>query len=120
MKDYSVGVYSKDAIIMRVPKDQVKIVGLKKDEPLKVQSLCIVNDALVGVATDFLEDENVYVVDVDDRKIFTYQEVDTAGKPEKLGCQLYLKDDAITTAKTNLPLGYFLGMKGDAVLFKLI
>ena len=120
MKDYTVGVYSKDAIIMRVPKDQIKIVGLKKDEPFKRQTLCSVNDSMVGVVTDFLEDENVYLVDMDDRKIFTYQEVDTAGKPEKLGCQLYLKDDAITTAKTNLPLGYFLGMKGDTILFKLL
>jgi len=120
MKDYTVGVYSISAITMRVPKDQIKIVGLKKDEPLKHPTLCIINDTIAGVVTEFLQEEDVYLVDVDNRKLFTYKEVDSAGKPEKVGCLLYLKDDAITTAKQGVLLGNFFGMKGDTVLFKLL
>jgi len=120
-KDLKVGVYSKDAIFMRVPKDQIKIVGLNAGEKLKHPSLCLINNELVGVAMDYYEDEGCYLVDWDDRKIFAYNEVDSSHKPDKVGCQLYLKDDVITTEKgSNKPLGYFLGMKGNSVLFKLI
>ena len=121
IEDLTVKVYSKDAIVMRVPKAQVKVPGLKANETLKAPSLCIVNDSLVAVATEWLEDEGVYLIDWDDRKIFAYNKVDASNNPEKVGTPIYLKDNAITAEKgTNLLLGYFLGMKGDAVLFKLI
>ena len=121
-KDLTVGVYSRDAVVMRVPKDQIKIAGLKKDDafPNKPR-LCIINEEMVGVVSEYLEDESVFIVDVDERKIFAYNVVDTTNKPVKVGCHLYLKDDTITTEKANnTPLGYFMGMKGDTVLFKLV
>ncbi len=121
MEDLTVGVYAKDAIFLRVPKTQIKIVGEGPTQKAKLPALCLVNDSLLGVATEWVEDEGVYIVDWDDRKIFTYNNVDAGHKPEKVGCQLYLKNDEITTEKgSNKPLGYFLGMKGDTVLFKLL
>ena len=121
MKNYTLGIYAKNSTTMRVPKDQLKILGAEKDKAIELPALAILPSKAVCVVMDWLEDENVFLVDCDKRKIFTYNLVDQAHKPEKVGDILYINPTTfeVTTEKKEIMLGPFVGIKGDSVLFHL-
>ena len=125
MKNYTLGIYSKDNTTLRVPKDELKILGAEENKAIEFPALAVTSTDSptkeVGVVIDWLEDENVFLVDFDKRKIFAYDLIDQAHKPEKIGVTLYINPATFeaTTEKKAIMLGVFAGMKGDSVLFFL-
>ena len=124
MKKYTLGIYAKDNTTMRASKDQLRIFGAttpEENKAIELPALAILPNKTVGVVIDWLEDENVFLVDFDTRKTFTYNLIDQAHKPERLGDLLYLDPATLefTTEKKEVVVGIFTGMKGDVILFHL-
>ena len=116
-KNGKANIYAKNANILRVPKDQLIFT---KEESLP--AICFLKGGgIAGIATEYFEDEKSYLVDIDNKKIFTYTFFDEAKLPQEVGEAVYITEDGkITKEKgTNRKVGMFIEVKGDAVLFKL-
>ena len=120
----SVFVYKNDAMI-RVPKDQVHFA--KKDITAKeLPCICGVGRQqlpLICVAMEYFEDEGEYLVDFSPNKIFSTTLFDEAKLPTEIGepVALTAKGEVVKTGVGGEHIiGFYLGKKGNAVLFRLL
>ena len=118
MKEKSViALFSMGAIMIRVPKEQVKF-------PFETElpCLCLFNEEkMIGIADEFDSQTNEYCIDVNKDKVFSYTRFDDSDIPDKVGAELYITADGkLTKTKgSNKKVGMFLAKKHNAILFKL-
>jgi len=119
----SVFVYKNDAMI-RVPKDQVHFA---KENITAKELPCICGvgkkeHPLICVAMEYFEDEGEYLIDFSPNKIFYTTLFSEADLPSEIGepVSLDLKGQIVKAKAGNGVVGFYLGKKGNAVLFRLL
>lgn len=117
MQKSVVSLYSSGTVMMRIPKAQVKF-PFESELP----AICLFNnEKQAGIATEFVKDEDKYLVSYDKTKMYTYTFFDDGDVPDEMGAELYITADGkLTKTKgNNKKIGIFLGKKYNAILFKL-
>lgn len=120
----SVFVYKNDAMI-RVPKDQVHFA--KENITAKeLPCICGVGNnqhPLICVAMEYFEDEGEYLIDFSPNKIFSTTCFNEEHLPSEIGglVALTAKGEVVKAgAGAGATMGFYLGKKGNAVLFRLL
>lgn len=122
----SVFVYKNDAMI-RVPKEQVQFTIDKENITAKdLPCICSVGNnqhSLICVAMEYFEDEEEYLVDFSPNKIFSTTLFIEEHLPSEIGAPVALtaKGEVVKAgAGAGITFGFYLGKKGNAVLFRLL
>ena len=113
MPERSISVYKKDVEIIKVPEDNISDTR----EPLPF--ICVFGES-VGVATEYIEDEKSYLVDISKTKIFSCRDFTKSELPNEVGDLIYVNNLKLTGKKDGSTLvGIYLGLKDDVVFFML-
>ena len=113
-------VYAEVFGSLRIPKAQVTLFGNGGDETFP--ALCSFADGKkCGVATEYDEDDECFIVTYDKNKTFASTFFDDAKLPSKIGEPLYIDSAGKLTKEkaSNLFVGEFVGKIADCVLFRL-
>lgn len=115
MAKRNLSVYKETSDMIKVRKADCQLQGGES-----LPSLCVFGDC-VGIATEHIKDEEVYIVNISNRKIFSSTLFEETELPTKTGKLIYVKNDGKLTGKKDgaTLVGIYLGMEGGAVLFKL-
>ncbi len=120
-------VYKKNIEVIRIPMDQVLLlaedVDLQKVKEGKGFPLlcCFADDKKVGVATEFIKDEGIFLVDISLSKIFSCKSFKREELPNKIGMPIYVTSKGVLTGKkeSNFEVGLYKGLENGVVLFML-
>lgn len=114
MSNNIIGVYKENVNIVKIKEDDIKDVS--NEFPF----LCEFGDT-VGVATERIEDEKSYLVDISINKIFTCANFVKEELPTKAGKPIYLNATHKLTGKKEgaTLVGTFLEIKNEVIFFML-
>ena len=113
-----ISLYKKDVSIVKIKKTDVQFCD-EKDMPC----FCTyADDKKIGIAFEYLKDEEAYLVEISTNKIFSCSLFKTDELPAHIGMPIYITQKGEMTGKkegSNIKVGSFLGLENGAVLFML-
>lgn len=112
-----ISFYKKDVSIIKIKKSDVQF-----SEDKTLPCLCTyADDKKIGIAFEYVKDEEAYLVDISTNKIFSCSLFKTDELPAHVGMPIYITQKGEMTGKKEggVLVGSFLGLENGAVLFML-
>lgn len=117
MEKGHVSIYKKDVSIIKIKKSELQFF-----EDKNLPCFCVyADDRKVGIAFEYIKDEESYLVDISTNKIFSCSLFKTDELPTHVGMPIYITRKGEMTGKKEGAglVGSFLGLENGAVLFML-
>lgn len=119
----NISTYKKDVSIIKIVEADLSLLEVSPaPKERKFPYFCTwANGKKVGIATEYIEDEKAYLVDISTNKIFSSVSFKNDELPSSIGMPIYVTAKGELTGKKegNTEAGLFMGLEKGAVLFKL-